>query len=112
MTEIAVTLLTLATLIAMSVRYDRRRGGTARLPMQWSSPGRVNWTAPRRVALAFTPVLAVVVLVAIQVTAHMAPRKSGPDGSVLPVLLSAALLLVVAHAIHLRLCDRTLNRTN
>ncbi|MEN2748960.1 hypothetical protein [Sphingomonas sp. T9W2] len=112
MTEIAITLLTLATLIVMSVRYDRRHRATARLPMQWSLSGRVNWTAPRRGALAFTPVLAAIVLGAIQVTARLRPQTPGSDGSVLATLLSASLLLVVVHAIHLRLCDLTLNRTN
>jgi hypothetical protein len=111
-TEIALTLLTLATLIVMSVRYDRRHRGTAKLPMQWSLSGRVNWTAPRRGALAFTPVLAAIVLGTIQVTARFKPPTPGSDGSVLAALLSAALLLVAVHAVYLRLCDLTLNRTN
>ena len=37
----------------------------AKLPMQWSLTGKVNWTAPRAIAFAFIPVLAAVVLAAI-----------------------------------------------
>jgi len=109
-TGIAVTVLTLATLIVMSVRYDRRHRGIARLPMQWSLSGRVNWTAPRRIALAFTPALAAIVLIFMQITARARPQT--PDGSILPALLSAALLLVIVHAVHLWLCDWMRNRMN
>ncbi|KQN82379.1 hypothetical protein ASE90_12010 [Sphingomonas sp. Leaf67] len=112
MTGIAVTLLTLATLIVMSIRFDRGHREIARLPMQWSLSGRVNWTAPRRLALAFTPVLAAILLITIQITAPVQTQPPGSDGSVLPALLTAALLLVVTHAIHLRLCDRMTSRMN
>jgi hypothetical protein len=57
MVHIAIAVLTVAVLVAMSARANRRFKGEARLPMQWSFNGSVNWTAPRFVALAFNAVL-------------------------------------------------------
>ncbi|WP_242118276.1 hypothetical protein [Sphingomonas lacusdianchii] len=107
MTHIAIMIVTLAILVVMSVRYDQRRRRVARLPMQWSLSGQVNWTAPRRLALAVTPVLAAIVLTVMTTSSLIAPR-GGQDP--LPILLLGSLLFVVAHALHLYLSDRTLDR--
>lgn len=109
MTYIAITIVTLAILVVMSVRYDRRRRQVARLPMQWSLSGGVNWTAPRRLALAVTPALAVIVLTVMTMASLTMPR-AGQDP--LPILLLGSLLFVAVHALHLRLSDRTLDRAS
>ncbi|MBB3389215.1 putative MAPEG superfamily protein [Rhizobium sp. BK275] len=62
-------ILAIGTLIVMGIlaAYANRTvaPNVAKLPMQWSLKGKVNWTAPRAIAFAFIPVLAAVVLVAI-----------------------------------------------
>ena len=71
---------TMGALILMSMRADRRFSHRERLPMQWSFGGSVNWRAPRRVALALTPALALLCLLAAVVsTALLAPRP-GQEG--------------------------------
>ncbi|MDH4413731.1 MAG: hypothetical protein QE484_10510 [Rhizobium sp.] len=37
--------------------YRNVAPGVARLPMQWSTSGNVNWRAPRLIAVAATPLL-------------------------------------------------------
>jgi hypothetical protein len=57
-TQIAIAIAFVALLSICSVWADKRFRHQDRLPMQWSFAGSVNWTAPRRIALAFTPTLA------------------------------------------------------
>lgn len=59
------------------------------LPMQWGWRGRVSWTAPRGVALSFTPLLAAGVLLAISILVPGAP------------LTAVALALAAGHGLHL-----------
>lgn len=76
--------------------------------MQWSWDGTVNWTAPRRVALAFTPVLAALVLLFVgYLTTALEPRE-GQEGYDVPVLLFMALMFTAIHAVHLKLINKTL----
>lgn len=60
--SILVATLCIGALAAMSIRADRRLADRARLPMQWGPLGNLNWTAPRRSALATVPLLATVVI--------------------------------------------------
>ena len=108
----AVALVTIALLAAMSLRANRRFEMEPRLPMQWRLDGSVNWTAPRRLALAFTPVTAAVCLLAIAaLTAFVKPR-AGQEHLVLPVNLLTALVLLGVHWLHLWLMQRTIQRQN
>ncbi len=52
-------LLAAYTIVAfgLSVMADQRLKDRSRLPMQWGFDGRPTWSAPRRVALALTPLL-------------------------------------------------------
>ncbi len=78
--------------------------------MQWSVAGSVNWTAPRLLALAFTPVLATCILiVAVIATIVLEPRR-GQEGSEVQVILALALTFVGVHALHLKLVAKTLQR--
>ena len=65
-------ILAIATVFIMAVlaAYANRTvaPGMAKLPMQWSLKGTVNWTAPRAIAFAFVPVLAAVVMAATLLT--------------------------------------------
>jgi hypothetical protein len=62
-------IIAIGTVIVMGVlaAYANRTiaPDVAKVPMQWSLTGKVNWTAPRVIAFAFIPVLAAVVLSAI-----------------------------------------------
>jgi hypothetical protein len=62
-------ILAIATIVVMGgvAAYANRTvaPGIAKLPMQWSLKGGVNWTAPRRIAFAVIPALAAAVLGAI-----------------------------------------------
>ncbi|RAK52089.1 hypothetical protein [Phenylobacterium deserti] len=101
---IGVLLLTLASFWA-----DRRFRGYDRLPMQWSMTGAVNWTAPRRLALAFTPALGALVLGATAGAALLGvPPRPGQEALVVPVLIMMAAGLLAAHGLHLWLIQRSL----
>lgn len=72
-----VWLLGLGTLALMGVlaaRANRRFAEHPSLPMQFGMDGRVGWTAPRAVALAFMPGLAVVTFAGL---ALLAPDAGG-----------------------------------
>lgn len=95
-------------LIAMSLRADARFRHAARLPMQWSFSGEVNWTAPRRIALALLPGLGIVMLTAMAAMMQITRPRPGQEGLEAPVLVVAALILVGLHASHLWMVGRTL----
>lgn len=105
-----VVLGTVALLTTMSLRANRRFESQSRLPMQWGLDGSINWTAPRKVALAFTPVLAAVCLVLVAVAAAFVKPRAGQEGLVIPVVIFCAVVFLVAHAFHLRLIRRALQR--
>lgn len=54
MTGPVVALALVGLMAALSLAAARRLTAP-RLPMQWGLRGQVNWTAPRRLALGFTP---------------------------------------------------------
>ena len=108
MTVLLLAVSFVLILSIFSVRANNRLRNVDRLPMQWSLTGKVNWTAPRPAALAFTPVLAAVVLfaAAIGILASGDPRP-GQAGMGVPVILLIGFLFVAVHALHLRLIDRS-----
>lgn len=95
---------------ALSVRANARFRHEDRLPMQWSLSGRVNWTAPRVLALSFTPALAVCALTFFVVLVAYGKSRPGHEGEVLPVLLLFGGILIAAHSFHLWLIGRTVRR--
>lgn len=107
---LVAAVVAVALLAAMSVRADRVFRAERRLPMQWGLDGRATWSAPRKVALAFTPVLAAACLAAIvALTAFKAPRP-GQEDLVVPVTILTAMIFVGVHALHLWLMWRTVER--
>lgn len=105
-----VAVIAVALLTAMSLRANRRFEGERRLPMQWLPDGSVTWTAPRPVALAFTPVLSAVCLTAVVALTIFGEPRSGQGHLVIPILIAVALVLLGVHAFHLWLIQRTLQR--
>ncbi|WP_310105739.1 hypothetical protein [Sphingomonas sp. BE138] len=105
-----ILMITSAVLLRMSLRANFRFQNESRLPMQWWIDGSVNWTAPRPLALAFTPVLAVIVLVGTVLSTIFLEPHRGQANLEIPVILTLALTFVGVHALHLALMARTLKR--
>lgn len=97
---------TVALLTALSLWANCRFKTERRLPMQWWLDGSVTWTAPRPLALGFTPVLAAICLAP---TPFLKPR-AGEEGLVIPAIILTALAFLAVHAFHLWLMQRTLQR--
>jgi len=111
MIEAIISALALCVLVLMSLRANRRFNQHARLPMQWSLNGSVNWTAPRQIALAFTPVLAGLTLAAVVwLTTALTPRP-GQEGFAIPSLIFVALVFVAAHTFHLWLIRKSIRES-
>lgn len=107
---LAVALAAIVLLAAMSLRANRRFRTERRLPMQWLLDGSVTWTAPRHVALAFTPGLAAVALGGVAAATTFLTPRPGQEHLVVPANILIALTFVGAHALHLRLIQRSLQR--
>lgn len=105
-----IAFVAIVTLAIMSLRANARFRGECRLPMQWSLQGKVNWSAPRPVALAFTPVFAACLLGFIVIMAFLYDTRPGQEDHVIPVMAVTAALLVGIHALHIRLISRTIDR--
>ena len=111
MVELSIALAVVVILGAASVWADNRFRREERLPMQWSFARKVNWTAPRRIALAFTPVLAAVVLGAVAVAVILSgDARAGQEGMGPSVVLLVGGVFLLAHALHLRLIDRSIDK--
>lgn len=102
MIQALITALTVFILTVMSLRANGRFKDVHRLPMQFSLSGSVNWTAPRQMALAFTPALYSVVAVA---TSVLRPRP-GQEGVVVPTMAMVGLVFIGIHALHLWLIGK------
>lgn len=106
--QAVIAMLALIVIIVMSVRSNTRFSNEQRLPMQWSFGGAVNWTAPRSLALSFTPILAAIVLSAATIGTLVSTPRPGQEGLKIPVIILLSLGLIGAHALHLWLIDRTI----
>ena len=94
-----------AALLWMRRRADRNLPDAARLPMQWSFSGKVNWTLPRRTALAFMPMLYLLVMAFIMAMAFLSreemARGSGAMLVGLVVFTTAFFLAIFGTWLHL-----------
>lgn len=97
---IAIVLL----MAAMSWRADRRLRHVERLPMQWGFNGKPTWYAPRRLALAFSPLLAIFVLGLFSIGQ---PLGAASEGAMLdkPRLIMG-FTFVLIHWFHLYLAEK------
>lgn len=99
-----------AIMIGLSVRANSRFRDDERLPMQWSISGSVNWTAPRIIALSFTPALAIGVLIFFVIGSVTMQPRPGQEGAAIPTLLGLGGCFIAAHVFHLWLIGGTLRR--
>ncbi|WP_148213357.1 hypothetical protein [Rhodospirillum centenum] len=84
----------------LSFRADRRLDPAELLPMQWGLDGQPTWSAPRRVALFFTPTLAALILTSLLwITGAVGDSVLGA----VPLLAIVCFAFVAAHLLHLSL---------
>ncbi len=108
MAILIISAIIVLVMIGLSGRANAQFRGEARLPMQWSMSGSVNWSAPRAVALSFTPMLAMGVLMLFNITVMTGQVRPGQEDLALPVLVALGALLIGVHLLHLWLMHRTL----
>jgi len=87
-------------LVIMSIGANRKFRDRARLPMQWSFDQKVNWSAPRHLALAFTPLLAAMVM------ALIANQLASDPPLQFWTLTVVAAVFVAVHLLHLYLLEK------
>lgn len=91
-------------LAGISIHANRSLPNSAELPMQWGFDGRPTWSAPRKLALAFTPALYSLTMLAI---AFLIPVQWEPDvPAMLGVMTVVATAFVAAHLFHIWLIRR------
>jgi hypothetical protein len=112
MLDITTIVITIVLLVELSRRANRRWSDEPYLPMQWSLDGRVNWSAPRPLALAFMPVLATVCLIGIGALLLFATpgHHQGDVGSATLALCATGLVCI--HLLHMWLIGKTIARRN
>jgi len=103
-------------MVGLSIRANARFRQEKRLPMQWmlsrSKPlsETVNWSAPRFLTLSFTPALAIGVLGLFNVGAMTLTPRPGQEWMLMPILIFIGSVFVAAHAFHIWMIGKTLNR--
>jgi|GraSoiStandDraft_5_1057265.scaffolds.fasta_scaffold31350_3 hypothetical protein len=107
---LVVSAVFVVILSALAYRANIRFRNENRLPMQWGITGAVNWSAPRSVALAFIPILAIGVLGFQVFMALNVPARAGQESLVFPVLVGTGVTLVAVQLLQLWLIERTLRR--
>lgn len=110
MIMVVIAILYGITLLAVARWANARFRHEDRLPMQWLLNGEVTWSAPRPVALAFIPALAILMLAGlILLFFNVAPRP-GQEHLVLPVFIVIGASFVASQLLHVWLIGRTLRR--
>jgi hypothetical protein len=110
MVMLSVALLFGMVFAGLVMKANTRFRGEKRLPMQWWLTGEVTWSAPRVVALAFIPAIAMCVLGAYLVLALNIPPRAGQEGVVLPSFLAVGVIFSCIQLFHLWMIERTLRR--
>ncbi len=94
-------------LCVLASRANTRFQGEDRLPMQWWLTGEVTWSAPRGIALAFIPALAIGVL---SISSVMLEPRPGQEDLALPALIGLGVTFVAIQLAHFWMIAKTLRR--
>jgi len=97
-------------LCGLALRANSRFRYEDRLPMQWWLTGEVTRTAPRVVALAFVPALAIVILTINAALALNLQPRPGQEGLVLPATIATGIIFIRVQLFHFWLIENTLHR--
>lgn len=110
MGTLIISTIFVSVICILAYRANIRFRSEARLPMQWGFTGAVNWSAPRRLALAFMPILSAGILGFFTfMSMNVAPR-AGQENLVFPVLILMGTTLVAIQLFHFWLINRTIRR--
>jgi hypothetical protein len=100
-----------AVMIWLALHANARFSGERRLPMQWWLNGEVTWYAPRRIALAFIPTLAIIVFALYVALSLTTKPRAGDEQLVIPAMLFMGFLFLGIQWLHLYLVRKTLDRS-
>jgi hypothetical protein len=107
---LVIALLFSGALALVAVQADRRFASARSLPMQWGFDGQVNWSAPRRIALAFIPALAAIMFAVLIGLDQNVEPSAGQEAMVLPGFVVMGMTMLAVQQFHLWLVSRTLKR--
>lgn len=93
-------LVTLLILVVCAIRAHRTLPPVPHLPMQFGFDGKPTWFAPRKVALAFVPLMT---LMPLLLTSGFSVTGTGTQGTGLAIALSIYPLLIGIQQLHFRL---------
>ena len=110
MSIVIVSVISILMVCALAYRADAWFYHEERLPMQWWITGEVTWSAPRRLALAFIPALAIVSLGFVTIMALSVASQAGQEGRVLLATIGMGATLIAVQLLHFWLIARTLRR--
>jgi hypothetical protein len=108
MTLIGIALFFGLALFVLALRANLRLREEERLPMQWWLTGEVTWSAPRLIALALIPTLAIFVLTAYILLAENKLPRAGQEGAVLPIMIFIGVMFIAIQLFHLYMIKKTL----
>lgn len=94
----------------VAYRANARLQSEDRLPMQWLLPDEVIWSAPRPIALAFVPSLALVTFAGLAVLCLYTRPRPGQEGMVIPSMIAIGLVFLGVQLFHLWMIERTIRR--
>ena len=94
----------------IAIWANKRLRSEARLPMQWWLSGEVTWSAPRPIALAFVPALAVLVFAGLAVISFYTRSRPGQEWMVMPSLFAVGLMFLAVQVFHLWMVEKTVRR--
>lgn len=97
-------------LAVLALWANNRFRDEARLPMQWWLTGEVTWSAPRPLALAFVPALAVATFAIYALMGVKVPPRVGQEDMVFPAFVGLGTLFVAVQLLHFWLVEKTLSR--
>lgn len=110
MTMIVTFILFGLVIAVVALRANVRFRRQDRLPMQWLLTGEVTWSAPRPVALALIPALALCTFAGLLVVLFNTLPRPGQEGMVIPSLIAIGTLFLAIQLFHLWLIEKTLRR--
>ncbi len=80
--------------------------------MQWWFTGEVTWYAPRPIALALVPALAISIFVSMIILSLNGRTRPGQAGLILPALIGIGITVLVIQLLHFWLIEKTLHRNS
>lgn len=112
MVTLGIAVIFSLTLCLLAYKANARFRNERRLPMQWWLTGEVTWSAPRRLALAFIPILGIGALIAFVIMSAALRPRAGQEVAVLPTLIGVGMVFIAVQLAHFWLIARTLRRNS